>query len=102
MSYKHAFDKLLKAQDEFKLATDVMAKEGILPEDLSRALEGVQKWEELVMWQGFDTPIDVDALDALSNALYMYQGMFSGHEQNAVVEWREYAHELYNLALQPA
>lgn len=111
MSYQHLLEKMMQEQDKFMLAIDAFQHEGKLPEDFAKAVAGLKVWEQETPKVLGEAEVathvpDIDAVAAMVNALSLYQGMFSEHDQNAVVTWMEYAHELINMVrgahIQPA
>lgn len=102
MTYEHLVEKMQKEQAKFMPAIDQLEQDGKLPEDFARAVANVKEWDSVARVKlgaaevAADAP-NVDPVDAFSNALATYQGMFSEKEQEAMQLYREYAAELFNM-----
>lgn len=101
MTYEHLVEKMQKEQAKFMPAIQQMEQEGRMPEDLGRAVAGMEAWNEAALKKlgsaevAADAP-SMDAVSAFSNALDLYQGMFSEKERSAIQLYREYASDLFS------
>ncbi len=102
MTYEHLYEKMMKEQAKFMPRIEQLQAEGKLPDDLAKALAGAQQWdaEADLKLGSTEAPVlapNVDPVNAFSNTLGTYQGLFTEQEQSAIQLYQEYAEEMFNL-----
>lgn len=102
MTYEHLIEKMLKEQEKFMPTIDALEEQGSLPKELARAAANIKVWDQAANIPlgkaevPEETP-DINVVNAFSNALFTYHGMFDEQERKAIELYREYADELFNM-----
>lgn len=102
MTYDHLYEKMLKEQAKFMPGIERIQSEGKMPEDLAKALAGIEQWnteadQKLGNAEAPQMAPNIDPVNAFSNALGMYSGMFTDSERGAIQRYQEYAEAMFNL-----
>lgn len=101
MKYAHLYEKMQKEQDRFMPAIQQMIQEGTIPEDLEKAVRGIEQWNKEADVDLGEAEVaayapDISLVNAFANAITTYIGMFSTKEREAIHLYCEYAEEMFD------